>query len=100
MDKPQKDGSTLQQHLEVVERATGRTPKELEDPEVHEGALYLVNLYQDLRATASPVWDGSRTVSVAVMLDYQRAFGVQFTAWEVDVLLKIDRLHKRVMTQP
>ena len=48
LDYPLQDGSTKRKHLLKVAEQTGRTPPELELPEVHPSLYYIKYLFDDM----------------------------------------------------
>lgn len=48
LDYPLQDGSTKRKHLLMVAKQTGKTPPELELPEVHPSLYYIKYLFDDM----------------------------------------------------
>lgn len=84
------DGYTEREHLEAVERTTGRRPAALEAPELPPGVESLWDAYLELRAAAGSAGFGPARISHAEMEAWARLHGVQLTPWEVETLFALD----------
>lgn len=83
---------SLREHLESVERQTGRRPEELNGPELPEEAEYLFAWWRELDAgRQSGV--SANPLSWADMLAWAELTGRRPSPQEVEVLWAIDRAH-------
>lgn len=84
------DGYTEREHLEAVERSTGRRPVALDAPEFPPGVEPLWGAYLELRAAAGSAGFGPARISHVEMEAWARLHGVQLSPWEVETLFAID----------
>lgn len=89
----QKDGATLREHLESVQRQTGITPKELEPLDVPYALEYLWQWFCELSAGRHYSEYGPQSLSYTEMLAWARLTGKQLMVWEVETLKRIDAVY-------
>lgn len=90
LSEKQKDGHSLRDHLEAVERMTRHTPAELVPPEVNKRALYLVGLFFDL-SQGRQNGMATNAISCTEILSWLKVTGRTLSAWELETLRKMDR---------
>jgi len=76
------------EHYRQIEKATGRTPPELDVPALPEGFEGLWGLYRRLRRTTP----NREAVSLGDVEAYSRLTGVRLLPPEVDLLRDLDAL--------
>lgn len=86
----QSDGATLRQHLEGVEKQTGKRPHELDGPEFPKGAEYLWEWYWQLRRRCGGNGFGPSPIPHAEIDAWVRLTGTDPAPWELEVLGDID----------
>jgi len=86
----QKDGFTTRQHLESVQRATGRVPEGLIGPPCPPVLRYLWRWFLDLSARRGGSGFGPAPLAWSEVAAWARLTRLNPTPWEVDVLLALD----------
>lgn len=84
------DGSTLLQHLQVVERVTKKTPLELQQPEYPSPMTIWWELFQDLTASRSLGFSGPNPLSFQEVRAYQELVGIKLSVLAVQAIFRLD----------
>lgn len=92
LEVEQPDGATLRQHLEVVARATGRIPSQLDIEPLPDCVSALWEAFCELRAVAGGNGFSANPIGYGSVRDYMSVAGVSLTSWEVDSILAMDRV--------
>lgn len=87
----QGDGATLRQHLEVVRKATGEMPPELNISPIPRAVLNVWNAYQRLAAARGSNGYEPDPIGWEAMRAMQEITGEILTPWEADTIISIDR---------
>lgn len=84
----------MREHLEAVERISGKRPKELDGPQPPEGALYLWDWFTQLHNARGGGW-GPAPISWEAIDAWARRMRVDPRPWELEVIREIDALYLR-----
>lgn len=87
----QHGGGTLRDHLESVERQTGKTPDKLIPPDFPDAVGHLWEWFIDLDRARPSGGFGPSAISYAEIDAFARLTGAEPTPFEVDVLRALDR---------
>lgn len=98
LSKPQKDG-TLREHLEQVERQTGRRPKDLDGPDFPNLMSHLWTAFLDLNNSRSMGQYSANPISYQEIEAYCRLSAVPLTPRDVDAIKAIDQKYLEVMNK-
>jgi len=93
LNKRQKDGASLRDHLESVRRQTGQTPPQLEPVEAPESILYLWQYFCDLAGGRDYGEAGPKPIFWGDIKAWSELTRTNLAAWEVDVLKALDRIY-------
>ena len=83
LEYPQRNGTTLREHLEQVERQTGHRDPLLDSVQVPEGGEWIWTIYWRLRKEQS--------LSYQDIDAFCRVTGEQLATWEVEALFAMDQ---------
>lgn len=76
-----------------VERQTGKRPPDADSKPLRTAASYIVLAYQRLNINRNYIV-GDRIISLPLhdgaFLDHQATTGIEFTAWEIDLIKNLD----------
>lgn len=87
----QNDGATLREHLQAAWHATGRMPDELDVPDVPPCCTGLWTHFMALNAARGGTGFGPAPIGWSMLRDYAACIGVEFSAWEAETLMDMDR---------
>jgi hypothetical protein len=90
---PGKDGLSQREHLEQVERQTGKRPKELDGPEFPELLSHIWSAFTILNSTRSVGFSGPNPISFGDIKAWMELTGTPLTAFEVDAVKRLDRVY-------
>ena len=91
LNKRQKDGAALRDHLEIVHRQTGKLPPQLESVDIPCVVVYLWQWFCELSGGRGYAEYGPLPLTYSEILAWAQLTGTEPTSWEVDVLKTIDR---------
>ena len=86
----QPDGATLRQHLQAVERQTGRKPAQLEMPDLPVELSHAWNWFLELHQRRTYSERGPNPVAWPDLLAWREIRGKRPTQFEWDCLLSLD----------
>ena len=86
------DGKTIRQHLESVHEQTGDAPEELELPPFPEVLRNVWSKFLDVHRGRTCGTMGVNPLSFQDLLAWMSVSGEALSGWEVDVVLRLDRL--------
>jgi hypothetical protein len=88
----QKDGKTLREHLEAVERLTKKKPKELiEQVELPESMSEYWEWFTALNKSRSSGF-GASPITYTEMVSYFSLIGIEPEKWEIDIVKMFDSI--------
>lgn len=88
---PEGSKVTLRDHLEQVYKQTGRKPKQLQEiPEFPNEVAYIFNWYMEVR--------GLERLTYNELKCWTDLTNTRLLPYEVEVIIKLDRIYWRVMT--
>ena len=91
MSERQDDGSTLREHLEQVQKITGRPQPELQDaPELPEASYYVWNWFVKLNSKRGSNGFGMNPLTYTEMYSFFKLQGIFPEQWELDLLEELD----------
>jgi len=96
---PDKDGVTERQHLQEVERQSGRTPLALQGPEFPELLEYVWAAFLLLNHTRGQGFSGPLPISYQEIIAWQQLTNESLLPWEVDAIKRLDAVYLRVVTK-
>jgi hypothetical protein len=91
LNKRQKDGATLREHLESVARQSGKIPEELITLELPSTMVHLWGIFVDLDGGRTMHAAGPNPLSWADMLAWTKLTGQYITGSEAQALRALDR---------
>jgi len=96
LSKPRKDG-TLREHLEQVERQTGRRPKDLEGPDFPSLLSYLWTAFLALNNSRSMGAHTANPISYQEIKAYCDLTAVVLSPRDVEAIKEVDSVYLKVM---
>lgn len=79
-----------------MERATGKTPKELEGPTFPYILGYLWSAFLSINKSRQSGFNGPMPLSNRDFKDYSELYGVELSLWEIEALQEVDRVYMKV----
>ena len=99
MDCAQSDGATLREHLEAVERKTGKRAKELDECEIPEEVAHIWEWFLALCATRTSNGFGLKNpIQYAEMLAWSALKGFDLHQFEIVAIRALDQLYLTMAT--
>lgn len=86
-----KDGKTLRETLEVVQRMSGREPDELACPDMPVGMAYLWDWFVRLNSTRHVGMSAGAITEQEISCFFSNR-KIAATAWEIEVIASLDQL--------
>ena len=96
LSKPTKNGSTLYDQFEQVERSTGRWPEGYEPLPPPEGTEHIWQVFWELRSTAQTGFSGPCHISFIEIDAWERVRGIRLEPFVLDLILQMDSAYLRV----
>ena len=96
---PDKDGVTERQHLEEVERQSGRTPLALQGTEFPELLGYVWTAFLLLNQGRGQGFNGPLPISFQDILAWQQLTNEYLLPWEVSTIKRLDTVYLRVVNK-
>jgi len=96
LGKPDKDGIALREHLEQIERQTGKRPKELENTDFPTLASNIWSAFIALSSSRSSGFSGPNPITFSEIKSWMQLTHSRLAAWEVEALKAIDLLYIKV----
>jgi len=93
---PDKDGLSPREHLEQVERQTGKRPKELDGPEFPELLSHIWSAFTILNNSRSVGFSGPNPISYGDIKAWMELTNTPLTAFEVEAVKRLDKVYMRV----
>jgi len=90
---------TEREHLQEVEKQSGRTPLALQGPEFPELLEYVWTAFLLLNSTRGQGFSGPIPISYQEIDSWQRMTHNVLLPWEVEVVKKIDTVYLRVVNK-
>jgi hypothetical protein len=90
---------TEREHLQEVEKQSGRTPLALQGPEFPELLEYVWTAFLLLNSTRGQGFSGPIPISYQEIDAWQRMTHNVLLPWEVEVVKKIDNVYLRVVNK-
>lgn len=90
-------GVSQREHLESVERQTGRTPKELQGPDFPDLLEYIWSAFIHLSSLRGQGFSGPLPIDYRTISDWMDLTGIKLSAWEVDTILRLDKVYRRIL---
>ena len=84
------ESKSRREALEDLERARGERSPKLDSVVIPEGYKYLFDHYFAIRAGAEPGFSGV-TVTWATIAAYGKATGIEFSSWEAQTMIALDK---------
>jgi hypothetical protein len=94
---PGKDGLSQREHLEQVERQTGKRPKELDGPEFPELLSHIWSAFTILNGSRSIGFNGPNSISFGDIKAWMELTDTPLTAFEVEAIIKLDKVYMRAV---
>lgn len=95
LNQRQGDGRSLREHLESVERQTGKTPAKLIGPELDVSGAHIWEWFLDLHGTRGSNGFGPSSISYSEILAWSFLTQQRPTPWEISVLKRLDDVFLR-----
>ena len=93
MTKPTKNGSTLYDQLEQVERSTGKWPTAYEPLPPPEGTEHIWQVFWELRSTAQSGFGGPCHIAFTEIDAWERVRGIRLEPFVLDLILQMDSVY-------
>lgn len=90
---------TLRDHLQAVERATGRRPEDLNGPELHAAGAYLWEWFLDLHSERLSSGYGPQPITSTQIRDWVALTGYDPDSWDVSVIKALDRCYRNAAAE-
>jgi hypothetical protein len=95
LDKPDQSGTTYRQHLQTVERQTGKRPSDLDGPEFPYAMSHLWSAFLDLSATRQSGMNGPMAITYNEIQCYCNLTGIDLTPLDVKIIKRLDAVYLR-----
>jgi len=92
-----QDGATKLDHLEQVERQTGRTPQELEGPDFPFSVEYLWSAFLSLSNSRSIGFSGPNPITYEEIKAWKELTHTPLSARDIEAVKRLDLVYMRVM---
>lgn len=92
-----QDGATKLEHLEVVERQTGNTPKELEGPDFPYPVAYLWSAFISLSSARTAGFSGPNPITYEQIKAWKELTYEPLSSRDVEAIKRLDAVYMRVM---
>jgi len=92
-----QDGTTKLEHLEQVERQTGRTPKELEGPDFPFSVEYLWSAFLSLSNSRSVGFSGPNPITYEEIKAWKELTQTPLASRDIEAIKRLDLVYIRVM---
>ena len=96
---PYGKSGTLREHLESVQRQTGRIPKRLKQPEFPKEFLYVWDWYSELDGTRGFTESGSCPITFQEIDAWARLFCIDIGPFEVFLIKQLDMVHLQTVSE-
>jgi len=96
LSKTDQNGVSEREHLEQVERQTGKTPSPLIGPEFPMELSYLWSAYLHLHNARSAGFNGPSPISYLEIKAWMEVTENTLKPWEVEALKRLDAAYMRV----
>lgn len=93
LDQRQGDGRSLREHLESLEKQTGKVPALLIGPDLDEQSTHLWGWFLDLHVARGSNGFGPSALSYSEILAWATLTRVAPTPWEVSVIKRLDAVY-------
>ena len=100
MAKADKNGVTVQEHLEQIERSTGRRPSDLDGPEFPDLADNVWGYFAALSSRRGYGMSGPLPITYESIFAWCNLYRVRLSLWEMEVIEALDSLWLRTMQEP
>ena len=90
MTKPRQDGSILYEHLQQLEKSTGKWPSEYEPIPPPEGTEYIWDIFWELRGSAHVGFGGPERLSFADIDAWERVRELKLASFVIDLIVAMD----------
>jgi len=97
LNKPDKNGVTLREHLEQVERQTGKRPMELNGPEFPTLLSHIWSAFIHLSSTRGVGMSGALPITYTEIKDYEHLMGIDFSPRDVESIKRLDAVYLRTI---
>lgn len=95
--KPSKDGTTTKQHLEQVQKQTGRKLEQLEGPEFPTCMSYVWSVFLDLNNSRSMGEAGAQPITYQDIKAYTDLTHTALSPRDVNTIKLVDREYLSIM---
>jgi hypothetical protein len=98
LNQKQNDGKILREHLQAVEKRTGRCPPELDLPELPDECRGVWGLFVEINNLRSEGF-GPAIIDEARLCHWQQLHGIRLNPWEIEAIFAIDRAWREGLAQ-
>ena len=92
-------GVSEREHLEQVEKATGKRPAALDGPPLPEIADPVWTTFASLHARRNSGMEGPQPLSYEAILAWCNLYGIRLSLWEMEVIEALDALWLRIVQE-
>jgi hypothetical protein len=97
LNKPDKNGTTEREHLEQVERQTGRRPQALEPPVGFPPLMeHVWSAFIALSGSRSAGFSGPNPINYEQIKAFKELTDTPLDAWEIQAIMRLDRAYMGV----
>ena len=98
VSKPDKNGVSLKQHLEQVERQTGITPDELKEPVAFPQVIgYIWSAFCVLSNHRSSGFNSPDPITFEQIVYWKQLTETETKPWEIDIILSLDQIYREIL---
>ena len=95
LSKPDQNGVTVREHLEVVERQTKKRPKELEGPDFPYELAHIWSAFLYLCSGRSSGFNGPEGLSFSEIKAWSELTATPVSPSDVEIIKKLDSVYLR-----
>ena len=93
LNKPDQSGVTQRDHLEQVERQTGRRPEALDGPDFPELMAHVWSAFISLSKTRTVGYSGPNPISYEQIKAWKELTETPISAWEIEAVNRLDAVY-------
>ena len=97
LSKADQNGVTEREHLEQVERQTGKTPEPLIGPDFPQELSYIWSVFLHLSNARSVGFSGPNPLSYQEIKAWMEVTDNNLEPWEVEAIKRLDNVYMKVL---
>lgn len=96
LNKQDKNGKTQREHLQQVEKATGKKPKELDGPPIPLNGMFVWDSFLDIHQGRSYGMSGPNPLSWEAISAWCNLNEIVLSSWEIGMIKSLDSIWVRI----